>query len=146
MLSILIDPSSQFQRGQPIPVAPLAKPTAVNRHLHPLDLEIIQALEEAEEPVGVWQMLNAIAKSGHPATRAQARALRQEALARINPLVRWGLVRRIGRTGLALPNKPHESRHSLAGEHAGKVYAKSRLVPGPGGARHSAGSAGFVLL
>jgi hypothetical protein len=52
--------------------------------------------------VGVWHLLNAVAKSSNPVTRAEARAIREEGLARITRLVQDGIVRRIGRRVVTL--------------------------------------------
>lgn len=71
--------------------------------MDPIDQQILDALESASEPVGTWRLLNFLAKSAKPASRAETRSLRQQALARINPLVRRGLVKRIGRAALTLP-------------------------------------------
>ena len=100
MISVFIDPVAHH-RQPPILVASPIQPTRPEPK-HPLDREILDALEAASEPMGVWNLLNEVARSSNPVTRSQSRAVRQEGLARINPLVRCGLVRRIGRRAVAL--------------------------------------------
>jgi len=51
-------------------------------------------------------------------------------------MVRQGLLRRIGRTDLTLPEKTHEAHHDLTGRLSGDVYANSVAVTGVGGAQN----------
>ena len=99
-ISVLIDPMPHHWQPPILPATPIRATRP--RLEHPLDQEILDALESASEPVGVWNLLNSIAKSAGPANRAQARSIRQQILDRINPLVRCGLIKRIGRRFLAL--------------------------------------------
>ena len=100
-ISVLIDPSAPYRLPPVMPATAIrpARPVPAN----PLDREILATLKSASEPMGVWQMLNAIAKSAGPASRAEERSIRQQVLTRINPLLRSGFLRRIGRRFLGLP-------------------------------------------
>lgn len=101
MISVLIDPT--FRPRRELRLAFIrSEPITRSEINDPLDREILGALATACEPVGVWQLLNALAKSSQAASRAETRSVRRQALARINPLVRRGLVRRIGRRAVAL--------------------------------------------
>ena len=67
-ISILIDPCAPYRLPPvlaPTPIRP-ARP-ARPAPAHPLDRLIQDTLESAGEPMGVWQMLNEIAKSAGPA-------------------------------------------------------------------------------
>jgi len=100
MISVFIDPVVHHRQPSVLVAAPLQP--ARSRSAHPIDQEILNALVTASEPVGVWHLLNEVASSTNPVTRAQARAVRQEGLARITQLVQNGIVRRIGRRSVAL--------------------------------------------
>ena len=98
---MLIDPVAHHRETQilvPFPIQPI-RPQAA----HALDQAILATLESASEPIGVWQILNSLARSTRPATRVEGRLVKQMALSRINPLLKSGMIKRIGRTALALP-------------------------------------------
>lgn len=101
MISVFIDPTIHDRQLPVLVPAPIQ--SARSCPAHPLDREILATLENADGPVGTWQLLNSVARAARPASRAEIRSVRQQALARINPLLRSGLVRRIGRGVLALP-------------------------------------------
>ena len=102
LVSVFLDPLAGRKEGQNIVALP-APANARPRSAHPLDVEILEALECAGEPMGIWQLLNAVARRANPPSRAETRSIRQQALARINPLVAQGALRRMGRRLLALP-------------------------------------------
>lgn len=114
---------------------------------HPLDLDIIEHLRTlADEPVGVWQALNAIAANKAPRNRSESREIKRQLLGRLNTMVRQGLLRRIGRTGLTMPDDPTKPAHDLTGRLGGGVYANFVPVTGAVDACKGGGSAGFVIL
>ncbi len=100
-ISVLIDPTFCARQPHRLPGSGSPPPARLEPR-HPLDREILDALTTASEPVGVWHLLNAVAKSSNPVTRAEARAVRQDGLARITMLVQDGIVRRIGRGAVTL--------------------------------------------
>ena len=102
MISCLIDPTVSSPKTGPVAFMRPQLPVPL-RPAHPLDLEIMATLETADGPVGTWRLLNSVARAAGAANRAEGRSDRQQALARINPLLRSGMVRRIGRSVLALP-------------------------------------------
>jgi hypothetical protein len=100
-ISVLIDPMFCARQPHRVPGSGSPPPARIEPR-HPIDQEILDALTTASEPVGVWHLLNGVAKSSKPVTRAAARAIRQQALPRITALVQSGLVRRIGRGAVTL--------------------------------------------
>jgi hypothetical protein len=81
----------------------------LHRPLQPLDTTILGHMASYNEPVSVWDLVNAVAASRKPASRSESRRIKQEVLARIRPLTRSGVLRRIGRVG---PNQSGANRNS----------------------------------
>jgi hypothetical protein len=77
-----------------------------HRPLHPLDAAIVYHVASYDEPIGVWDLVNAVAASQNPASRSESRRIKQEVLARIRPLARAGVLRRVGRSFLSLETRP----------------------------------------
>lgn len=100
MISILIDPTFR-----PPPVTIPARTLMANpvRHPeHPLDHRILALLRDAPEPISAWRIANMVAAAQNPASRSENRKLRLQVLRRVNPLVKAGFARRIGRAFLTV--------------------------------------------
>jgi hypothetical protein len=78
----------------------------LRRPLQPLDATILEHMSSYNDPVAVWQLLNAMAASQHPTSRSEAREIKKQLLARIRPMTRSGLLRRIGRSYLTVETRP----------------------------------------
>lgn len=112
-----------------------------------MDAEIVAYLQDhADAPVGVWEALNDITANTAPRSRMEGRKIKRQLLARLNPLVRLGVVRRIGRSYLTMVDEPHKAHHDFTGRVSGQVYANSLPITGTGGTRTSGGSDGLVIL
>jgi len=94
MFSVFIDPGYE-----PPPVLPALPPVKLNQPEppFPLDREIVNFMRDQSEPVSTWTMVNAVAASFNPPTRAASRQLKEQILSRVTPLVRDRYLRRIGK-------------------------------------------------
>jgi hypothetical protein len=131
----------------PAPALPVLPVRPVRPALNPLDLDILHHLRSLpDEPVGVWQLINAVAANKVPRDRSESRQIKCHLLARVSPMTRNGLLRRIGRSYLTLPSEPREAHNDLTGRLNGEVYGQFSARHRAGDAQRSGGSDGFVIL
>jgi hypothetical protein len=99
MISILIDPG--YQPPRPLPVVPQVKLDQPEPS-YPLDVAIVNFMQDQSEPISTWSMVNSVAATFHPPNRAASRELKKQILGRITRLVHSRRLRRVGRKYLTL--------------------------------------------
>ena len=95
---ILIDPTFR-----PPPVMVPARHLIHHPIRYPTDAlgqSILALLGDAPEPISPWRVANVVAAAQNPANRSESRALRLRVRSRVNPLVKAGFARRVGRSFL----------------------------------------------
>jgi hypothetical protein len=112
----------------------------LKRPLHPLDAAILDHVASHNDPVAVWQLINAVAASQHPASRSVAREIKKQLLGRIRPMTRSGLLRRIGRRYLTLETRPMIANVRPPDAHNSGANALGRACP------QGLAAQGFVML
>jgi hypothetical protein len=149
MISVLILPSF-YANGRTQAKVACTKPPAPKKQarlLDPPDEDILDYFRENDsEPVRVWQVINSVAARKPARSRSERREIKRQLLARVRPLTRAGLLRRIGRSFLALPAQTNDSPYDKYRPRKEASCANSRPPNQPGSGPSPAGSAGCLLV